>query len=115
MSGRPGEDRLHLGRLFVSMALLYPWATKEYMLWQMSLAQIILYHHIGIELKYPQPTEESQTGDDRSIARMAYEDVKRMRDEARKMMAEDKQTELDAEVAKSEARKDEYRAKYGAI
>lgn len=34
------------------MALLYPWATKEYLFWQMSLPQIIMYHKIGVELKY---------------------------------------------------------------
>lgn len=34
------------------MALLYPWATKEYLLWNMSFPQIIMYHKIGVELKY---------------------------------------------------------------
>ena len=37
------------------MALMYPWATKEYLLWEMSLAQLVLYHNIGIDIKYPKP------------------------------------------------------------
>jgi hypothetical protein len=37
------------------MALLYPWATKEYLLWSMSLEQIILYYNLGIDIKYPKP------------------------------------------------------------
>ena len=35
------------------MALLYPWATKEYLLWQMSIGQIMLYLTIGDEIKHP--------------------------------------------------------------
>lgn len=34
------------------MALLYPWATKEYLLWKMSLGQIIMYLNIGTEQKH---------------------------------------------------------------
>ena len=37
------------------MAILYPWATKEYVLWEMSLAQIILYLNIGADIKNPKP------------------------------------------------------------
>jgi len=33
------------------MAILYPWATKEYLLWEMSLGQIVLYHNLGFDLK----------------------------------------------------------------
>jgi len=43
---------LDLGRLFVQMALLYPWATKEYLLWHCTIGQIVLYHNLGIEMKY---------------------------------------------------------------
>ena len=38
------------------MAILYPWATKEYLLWSMSLSQIIYYFNVGMELKYPKAT-----------------------------------------------------------
>ena len=34
------------------MALLYPWATKEYLLWQMTIGQIMLYLTLGHETKY---------------------------------------------------------------
>jgi hypothetical protein len=34
------------------MALLYPWATKEYLLWEMTIGQIIMYYNKGIEIKY---------------------------------------------------------------
>jgi hypothetical protein len=30
------------------MALMYPWATKEYLLHNMSLGQIIMYHNLGV-------------------------------------------------------------------
>ena len=44
------------------MALLYPWATKEYLLWKMTLGQIILYLNIGMELKYPDPNKKEASG-----------------------------------------------------
>ena len=34
------------------MALLYPWATKEYLLWKMSLGQIVFYYNLGCDTKY---------------------------------------------------------------
>ena len=34
------------------MALLFPWATKEYLLWEMSIGQIVMYHNIGTDQKY---------------------------------------------------------------
>ena len=37
------------------MALLYPWATKEYLLWQMSLGQIVFYYNLGSDTKYGKP------------------------------------------------------------
>ncbi len=42
---------IQLGRLFIDMALMYPWATKEYLLWEMTIGQIVMYHNIGIEIK----------------------------------------------------------------
>ena len=32
------------------MALLYPWATKEYLLWHMTIGQIMLYIDLGLEM-----------------------------------------------------------------
>jgi hypothetical protein len=39
------------------MALLYPWATKEYILWDMSLGQVMMYLAIGNEQKYGKQKE----------------------------------------------------------
>lgn len=35
------------------MALMFPWATKEYLLWDMTIGQIFLYYNKAIEIKYP--------------------------------------------------------------
>lgn len=34
--------------------MLYSWATKEYLLWEMSLGQVIMYYNLGMESKYPE-------------------------------------------------------------
>ena len=59
------------------MALLYPWATKEYLLWNMSLAQVVLYHNIGIEQKYGKQTQPTKAAD------MSHEQLKKIRDDLR--------------------------------
>lgn len=62
------------------MALLYPWATKDYLLWEMSLPQIILYHNLGHEVKYgKQDDKPTKTSD------MSYEQLKAIRDENRRL------------------------------
>lgn len=63
------------------MGLLYPWATKEYLLWEMSLPQIIMYHNYGIELKYPTPKEEGSG----SLKDADYEDLKKVKEECRRL------------------------------
>jgi hypothetical protein len=80
------------------MALLFPWATKEYLLWDMSLGQLIMYHNVGLELKYPKPPEDSKP----SIANMTGEEVKKLRAEAKAMLGTDDD-------------KAEYRRKYGDV
>lgn len=62
------------------MALLYPWATKDYLLWEMSLAQIILYHNLGIEQKYGKGETKTKRAEE-----MSYEELKRKRDELRRL------------------------------
>jgi len=61
------------------MALLFPWATKEYLLWKMSLGQIIMYHNLGIEIKYP-TNEKSKP----SVANKSTKEVLKIRDQLRK-------------------------------
>lgn len=59
------------------MGLLYPWATKEYLLWNMTLGQIILYHNTGIELKYGKEKDEPEaTG----LADMTADELREFRD-----------------------------------
>lgn len=81
------------------MALLYPWATKEYLLWEMTIGQVVLYHNLGIELKYG-PAERK----DGLMAKSAGE-LRKMRDEAR----------AQADLERSESLKAQYRAKYGSV
>jgi hypothetical protein len=57
------------------MALLYPWATKEYLLWEMSLGQIIMYHNLGIEQKYGKQNKKP-----RKMSEMSPEEVRALRD-----------------------------------
>ena len=59
------------------MATLYPWATKEYLLWKMSFPQIIMYHKLGIETKYPQPKKDTP----KPLADMSYDELKNKREE----------------------------------
>ena len=92
------------------MALLYPWATKEYLLWDMSLAQIILYHNVGIEISYPQA--DAQQDKPGGVKAMTAEQRRIAIEEAKKMMAQDKQR---SEQAASDAKKAPLAAKYGAI
>jgi len=33
------------------MALMYPWATKEYLLWNMTIGQIVMYHNKAMDIK----------------------------------------------------------------
>jgi len=33
------------------MALIFPWATKEYLLWEMTIGQIIMYHNKAMDIK----------------------------------------------------------------
>jgi hypothetical protein len=64
------------------MALLYPWATKEYVLWNMSYAQVILYHNEGIDIKYP----KSKEGEGKAtLANASADEVREKRDELRRL------------------------------
>ena len=86
------------------MALLFPWATKEYLLWEMSLGQLVMYHNIGLEIKYPKPP----AGDKPSYKDMSTADLRKARDEARALLGK-----TDSPRSKEEDAM--YRAKYGAI
>lgn len=74
----------------------------------MSLGQLVMYHNIGIELKYPRPDE----GDKPSLRNMTPAQLKEVRDAARKMLAEDQARK---EADRSEAEKEKYRQRYGDV
>ena len=65
------------------MALLYPWATKEYLLWNMSLGQIVMYYNGGMEAKYGK-----QDGKPKTATEMSHAELKRKREELRKQFGE---------------------------
>ncbi len=85
------------------MGMMYAWATKEYILWQMSLGQLFMYHNLGMEIKYPQPE-----GAQPSIKNLSPKDAAAVRDDARRIFQEAQQEE-------SDARKAEFIPKYGAV
>lgn len=65
------------------MALLYPWATKEYLLWNMTLAQIIMYHNEGIKIKYGKKDKTPK-----KASEMTHEELAAVRDELRRQYGE---------------------------
>lgn len=74
-----------MGRLFVGMALLYPWATKEYLLWSMTIGQVFYYYNVGMEMRYGKG-DAKQDGSHavRTAKDMSYEELKAKRDELRR-------------------------------
>lgn len=57
---------------------MYPWATKEYLLWEMSLGQIFMYLSIGFDQKYPKSNgiEEKPT-----LKGKSHEELVRIRED----------------------------------
>jgi hypothetical protein len=82
------------------MALMYPWATKEYLLWEMTIGQIVMYHNKGMELKYGAPKKNGP-----SLTEKSASELRKMRDEMKAQLEEEE----------SVKRKESYRTKYGAI
>jgi hypothetical protein len=64
------------------MALLYPWATKEYLLWNMTLGQIVMYYNGGMEGKYGR--EEQQAPKITPLSKKSHAELKKVRDELRR-------------------------------
>ena len=87
------------------MALLYPWATKEYLLWEMSLGQIIMYFNLGMDTKYPQEKKDG------TLSNMSHDQLKALRKELRELgLAEKEERER-----KQEEQKKNLTEKYGEI
>jgi len=66
------------------MALLYPWATKEYILWEMTWSQVMMYINEGLNQKYPQPNRTNA----KKAVDMGYDELKAKRDELRRLYGE---------------------------
>ena len=62
------------------MALLYPWATKEYLLWQMSIGQIMLYLTLGFAEKYPKSKEDEERENSKPLSKMNHEEIQAWKD-----------------------------------
>lgn len=60
--------------------MMYAWATKEYLLWHMSLGQVVMYHNLGMDIKYPEP----EKGHDYSAKNMSPAEIGKLREELRK-------------------------------
>lgn len=54
------------------------------MLWEMDLAQLILYHNMGIDLKYPKSTNN----DGGKLANKKYKELKQIKEGLRKQYGE---------------------------
>jgi len=82
------------------MALLYPWATKEYMLHKMSLGQAVMYFNLGMEQKFGKDENESRK---EGLAGKSYDEIAAMREEMKALgLIEEKKKE---EVKKNLAEK----------
>ena len=82
------------------MALLYPWATKEYILWRMSLGQLLMYLHVGMDQKYGNGNKE---GEKVTLVGKSYDDLKVFKEELIQQGLIDKQE------------KEEMKRRYGDI
>lgn len=60
------------------MGMFYAWATPDYLMWHMTIGQVILLHNKAVEIRSP---EKPETGSRFSSA----EEVKAKREELRKL------------------------------
>lgn len=63
------------------MGMMYSWATKEYILWQMTWAQLLLYINEGLNQKYPQSERQNA----KKAVEMGYDELKAKREELRRL------------------------------
>lgn len=76
----------------------------------MSIGQIILYHNIGIEMKYPDPNKSS---DPDSLATKSVTDLRKYREDLRRMRVIDEETKQREASDKLKAEK--YAPEYGDV
>ena len=69
-SGQGDGGPFPLGRVLVLMAIQFPWATKEYVLWQMTIAQVLMYLDYAAEAKNPKESSGRKTSDQMTQAEL---------------------------------------------
>lgn len=91
--------------MFAQMGLMYSWANKEYLLWEMGIDQIVMYLNKGIEIQYGIKSGEAQ------LTKNRLDDLKKIRDEMKEKEKADKEAKEKDIVLK----KEEMKRKYGEI
>ena len=81
------------------MALLFPWATKEYLLWKMTIGQIVMYHNQAMDIK-------NGTKPKGTLANKSASELRKMQSEI---------LGSGAEVESKARQAEEMKRKYGAI
>ena len=81
------------------MALLFPWATKEYLLWNMTIGQIVMYYNKAMDIK-------NGKGGKSKFANKSASELKKIRDDILAGVSEAEKETRQAE---------EMRQKYGSI
>lgn len=66
--------------MFVTMGQMYAWATKEYILWNMTIGQLIMYLNEGIRQKYPDSGKKQM----KRAVEKSHEELKRIKEELRR-------------------------------
>lgn len=64
--------------------MMYAWANPQYLLWKMTLGQIVMFHNLGMDIKYPEP----ERGHDYSARNMSPAEIGNLRDELKKTYGE---------------------------
>jgi hypothetical protein len=82
------------------MGLMYAWATKEYLLWEMTIGQIIMYHNRGISIK--NGTDKNTNS---GLNGKTLDELRKMRDDSRAQI----------ELERREMTRKELSNKYGDI
>ena len=80
---------------------MFPWATKEYLLWNMTIGQILMYNNYGWAIK--NGTSATQT---KTLSNMSASEVRKFRDDMRSKMEKIESVDKTRELMQQ---------KYGAI
>jgi hypothetical protein len=76
------------------MALLFPWATKEYLLWEMTIGQIIFYSNKAGDIK------SGKLDGAPGLANKPTEELRKMRDDYRAQVELENRKKTKIELSK---------------